>query len=221
VDRVKDFFAAIRSGDFATVQTMLAVEPGLAAARNEQGQSPLLSAIYSGRSDIRDALFARGVTLEIHEAAAVGDLERVKQLVEKNAALANSHSPDGFPVVALAAAFGHLPVVRYLFEHGADVNAAATNGLGYNSLTGAVAGGHTEIAAWLLANGADPNYRYGGGYSPLLTAAANGHLEIVKALLRHGADLHTKTNDGKTAVVIAEERKHPEVAAFLRGRGAP
>src|SRR6201987_3422373 len=140
-------------------------------------------------------------------------------LVKKYPEVVRSYSPDGFPVLALAAAFGHFPIVRYLFEKGGDVTAVATNGTGYNALTGAVTGGHEEIAIWLLENGADANYRYGPGYTPLLAAAANGHLEIVKDLLAHGADIHAKTNDGQTAVTIAEERKHPEVAALLRDRG--
>lgn len=220
MDKAAELFAAIRAGDAAAVRAQLDADPGLATAKNEQGQSPVLSAVYSGRTEIRDLLIARGAPLEFHEAAATGQLDRVKQLVEKNPALAKGYSPDGFPVFALAAVFGHLPVVRYLFETGADVHAAATNGTGYNALTGAVTGGHQDIATWLLENGANANYRYGPGYSPLLAAAANGHLEIVKTLLQHGADVHAQANDGKTAVAIAEERKHPEIAAFLRTRGA-
>jgi ankyrin repeat protein len=220
MDKTAVFFAAIRAGNAGEVQAMLDADPALATSKDERGQSPVVAAIYSGRTEIRDAMVARGVPLEFHEAAAAGQLDRVKQLVAKNPELAKASSPDGFPVFALAAAFGHLPVARYLFETGADMNAAATNGSGYNALTGAVAGGHSEIAAWLLENGADPNYRYGPGYTPLITAAANGRLDILKALLAHGADLHAKTNDGKTALAIAEERKHTEVAAFLRSRGA-
>jgi uncharacterized protein len=202
------------------VKTMLNAKPSLASAKNEQGQSPVLAAVYSGRSEIRDALIARGAHLEFHEAVAAGQLESVEHFVDKAPDLARSFSPDGFPVIALAAAFGHFPMVRYLFEKGGDVTAVATNGAGYNALTGAVTGGHQQIAVWLLENGADANYRYGPGYSPLLAAAANGHLEIVKDLLVHGANLQAKSNDGKSALAIAEERKHPEVAAFLRSRGA-
>jgi ankyrin repeat protein len=215
----KEFFAAIRAGDAVTARTMLAAEPTLATAKNEQGQSPVLAAIYSGRAEIRDLLIAQGVHLEFYEAVAAGQLQSVEHFVDKEPDLARSYSPDGFPVIALAAAFGHFPIVRYLFEKGADVTAVATNGIGYNALTGAVASGHEQIAIWLLENGADANYRYGAGYSPLLTAAANGHLGIVKDLLVHGADIHAKTDDGKSAHAIAEERKHPEVAAFLRSRG--
>jgi uncharacterized protein len=217
---VQGFFAAIRGGDSGKVQAMLAEDPPLGESKNEQGQSPVLAAVYSGKTAVRDLLLAHGAHLEFHEAVAAGQLERVEHFVEKDADLARAYSPDGFPVVALAAAFGHFAIVKYLFEKGADLTAAATNGTGYNALTGAVASGREEIGIWLLENGADPNYRYGPGYTPLLTAAANGHLNIVKDLLVHGADIHAKANDGKTALSIAEERKHSDVVEFLRSKGA-
>ena len=214
------FFQAVQSGDANKVEALLDADASLANARNEKGQSAVLMAVYTGRKEIRDLLLARGIALELHEAAAAGQLARVKQIVGKDPALANNFSPDGFPVIALAAAFGHREVAEYLFAEGADVNAAATNGTGYNALTGAVASGHAQIAGWLLKNGANANYRYGAGYSPLLTAAANGHLEIVKMLIEHGADLYAKTKDGKTALSFAQERGHAEVTEFLRHHGA-
>ncbi len=213
------FFDAIRAGDIAAVRALLDQDSALLQAKNAQSQSPILFSIYNRQKEIRELLLSRGAQLELHEAAAAGDLPRVKELVEKDASLAKSFSPDGFPVLALAAVFGQFEVTKYLHEKGGDVNAVATNGSGYNALTGAVASGHTEIVKWLLANGAEPNYRYANNYSPLLTAAANGHLEILKALLAHGADLHAKTNDGKNAVAYAEERSHKEVAAFLLQQG--
>jgi len=220
VSDVAAFFQAVQSGNASKVEALLAADASLASAKNEKGQSAVLLAVYTGRKEIRDLLLARGVALELHEAAAAGQLARVRQIVDKNPALAKSFSPDGFPVFALPAVFGHLEVAEYLLGKGADVNAAANNGTGYNALTGAVASGHTAIVAWLLANGADPNYRYGDGYSPLLTAAANGHLGIVSLLLASGADLHARTNDGKTALSFAQERGHAEVTEFLRTHGA-
>jgi ankyrin repeat protein len=216
--RTKEFFAAIRAGDATAARTLLDADPALANAKNEQGQSAVLASVYNGRTEIRDLLIARSADLELHESAAAGQLDSVKHLVDANPELARSYSPDGFPVFALACAFGHLPVAMYLFEMGALVNAVASNGTGYNALTGAVAGGRANVVDWLLQNGAESNYRYGAGFTPLLTAAANGHLEIVKMLLLHGADVHAKTNDGKSAAIIAGERKHAEVAEFLRDR---
>ena len=213
------FFDAIRCGDTAAVSALLDQDSSLLAARNAQSQSPILFSIYNRQKEIRDLLLSRGASLELNEAAAAGDLARVKQLVDADPSLAKSFSPDGFPVLALAAVFGNFEIAKYLHAKGGDVNAVSTNGSGYNALTGAVASGHTEIVKWLLENGAEPNYRYANGYAPLLTAAANGHLEILKALLAHGADLHAKTNDGKNAISFAVERKHKEVEAFLRQNG--
>lgn len=216
----KALFEAIRSGDLTAVKSLVSSDASLASAKNDVGVSVVLTAVYMGRAEIRDFLIASGSVLGLPEAAAVGNLARVRELIENNHADANSFSPDGFPVVALAAFLGHLEVVEYLAAHGADINVAATNGSGYNSLTGAVTSGHTGVVQWLLEHGANVNYRYSAGYSPLLAAAANGRLDIAKLLLAHGADPHATTNDGKSGLDLARERNHPEIAALFQARAA-
>jgi ankyrin repeat protein len=216
----KALFEAIRSGDLTAVKSLVRADASLASATNDSGVSSVLTAVYMGHGEIRDFLIASGATLGLPEAAVIGNLARVRELVENGHVAANSFSPDGFPVVALAAFLGHLQVVQYLAAHGADLDVAATNGSGYNVLTGAVTGGHVAVVQWLLEHGANANYRYSAGYSPLLTAAANGRLDIAKLLLAHGADPRAATNDGKTALSLAKERNHPEVAALFQGRAA-
>ena len=216
----KAFFEAIRAGDIATVTSLVGADGSLASARDNLGVSGVLTAVYTGRGEIRDFLIANGAVLELPEAAAVGNLGRVRELIEENQALATALSADGFPVVALAAFLGQLEVVQYLAAHGADINAAATNGSGYNALTGAVTSGHVAVVQWLLEHGANANYRYSAGYSPLLTAAANGRLDIAKLLLDHGADPHATTNDGKSPLSLARERNHPEVTALFQAQAA-
>jgi len=216
----KPLFGAIRAGDLAAVKSLVGADASLASAKNDSGVSAVLTAVYMGRNEIRDFLLASGAALELPEAAALGNLERVRELVEENPPSANSFSPDGFPVVALAAFLGQLEIVQYLAAHGADINAPATNGSGYNALTGAVTSGHVAVVQWLLDHGANANYRYSAGYSPLLTAAANGRVDIAKLLLAHGADPHATTNDGKTPLSLAIERNHPEVAALFQARAA-
>jgi uncharacterized protein len=211
-----ELFEAIRAGNLAATTNLIDADPSLASARNDSGLSAVLMSVYTGKKEIRDLLLARGASLDLSDAAAVGNLARVKQIIENDPASARTFSADGFPVVALAAVFGHFDVARYLAERGADVNAASTNGSGYDALTGAVAGGHTQIVEWLLKSGAHANYHYGPGFTPLLTAAANGHLEIVKLLLAHGADPDATSNDGKSAIALATQRNHTAVADFLR-----
>jgi len=215
----KTFFDVVRSGDLGQVRSLLTADPSLASAENESGASALLMSIYTGRREIRELLLSAGATMRLPEAAAAGDLERVKQFVDARPSLAQSSSPDGFPLFALACFFGHRETAQYLAEKGANIHAIASNGTGYNALTASVAAGRTEIVKWLLERGLDPNYRYGQGYSALLTAAANGHLDIVQLLLSHGADPRATTDDGKSALAIATERNHSHVADFLRSRG--
>ena len=212
----EDLFQAIGKGDLPIVKNIIESDPQLAASKNEKGQSAVLLAAYSGQRNVLDFLLSQNLTLELHEAAAAGKLAHVKQIVESSPALANSFSPDGFPIAALAAFLGHRDVTEYLISKGADVNAISTNGSGYTALTGAVASGQTNIVAYLIQHGADVNYRYGPGYSPLLTAAANGHLEIAKLLLTHGADAHARTDDHQDALSLAEARNHKELAEYLK-----
>src|SRR5688572_24471049 len=69
---------------------------------------------------LHDALpiFDRGALLDLHEAAATGHLERVRELSTPENV--NSASADGFQALGLACYFGHEDVARYLLDAGAD-----------------------------------------------------------------------------------------------------
>jgi ankyrin repeat protein len=219
VSHLDALFESIRTGDYPAVAKALDEDPELVNARSERGVSAALMACYTGQAKIRDLLIDKGARLELHEAVAAGKLAKVKEFADAKPELARSYSPDGFPMIALAAAFGHEDVARYLHEKGAEMNALATNGTGYNALTGAVAGRHSSIAKWLVENGADVNYRYAQGHSPFLEAAANGNLEIVKLLVAHGADVHSRTDAGKSALNFAQEKGHQGLVEYLQSLG--
>jgi ankyrin repeat protein len=72
VSDIAAFFQAVQSGNASKVAALLAADASLANAKNEKGQSAVLLAVYTGRKEIRDLLLARGVALELHEAAAAG-----------------------------------------------------------------------------------------------------------------------------------------------------
>ena len=83
MDSVPELFDAIRTGDVAKVRDVLSTDAALVDARNAQGQSAVLMACYMGRKEIRDLLLENGAILELHEAAAAGNLSRVKEIVEE------------------------------------------------------------------------------------------------------------------------------------------
>src|SRR6476646_10779412 len=88
--------------------------------RADGGVSPILQALYEGRSADADALLADRPDLDVFEAAGTGNAERVGELLVDDASLARAWSPDGFQPLHLAAFFGHADAVEVLLESGAD-----------------------------------------------------------------------------------------------------
>jgi ankyrin repeat protein len=62
----------------------------------------------------------------------------------------------------------------------------------------AAAFGHTEIAKYLIKNGADVNAVDKEGETPLKHAAWTKNTDIIDLLVQHGADINAKNNIGTT-----------------------
>jgi len=168
--------------------------------------SPLLRAQYAMDEDLVAALLAVGPELTVHEAAAVGDAERLRELVDSRPELVDAVASDGFQPLHLAAFFRRPEAVRLLLERGADANAVAANETRVAPLHSATAGGDHESVRLLLDAGADPNSRQRGGFAPLHAAAAAGDRELVELLIESGADRAAETDDGRTPDDLARER---------------
>ncbi len=214
------FLDAIKGGDAPKVREMLREDPSLANAHTSSGLHSAVLALYYGKKDIADAILAHKPTLDLHAAATVGDLARVRALVEKNSKSVHSYSADGFPPLGLAAYMGHKGIVEYLISKGADVHQTGQDESGRNALTGAVASGHVEVARILLEKDMDPNHRYEGGFTPVLEAAANGDVQMLTLLVEHGGDPNARGPKGETALSLARQRDHPDAVDFLRKHGA-
>src|SRR6266550_817803 len=98
-----DLFTAIKGGDTEAVERLLDRDHDLVEARDESGLSPVLAALYRGKNDIATAILRRRPKLTVFEAAAAGDLARVRDLIERERAQANAVSPDGYSPLGLAA----------------------------------------------------------------------------------------------------------------------
>lgn len=208
-----EVFDAIAAGDERCLDALLASDPRLAAARTLQGVSAVLTARYSGHQELVDRLLLAEPVLDVFDAAAVGDVDRVRGLIEKFPQLARSTSVDGFSALHLASFFGHPKVVEILLARGADPDTVATNGTQLRPLNSAAAAGHNSIAHLLLDHGANVEVRQTGGYTPLHSAAHNGDRSMTELLLERGADPGATADDGRSTVELASE--HPEVIDLL------
>ena len=156
------------------------------------GHNPFSSCIYI----MPHALF---------DAAALGDLERVQMLVgggaDKDATVSHGWTP-----LYAASCNGHLAVVRYLVEQGADME-KASSGSGWTPIIVASCWGRLEVVRYLLEQGANRDKADNHGYTSLHFAALNGHLETAKLLMVYGADLNARDRYGNLPIDVAHNEE--------------
>lgn len=209
----QQFFDAIKKGDAEKVRELLKQEPELIKARTKKGTTPVMLAMFSRHQEIAESL-ASGIETNVFEASALGQIERVRELLKKDPTLVKAFSPEGF--TALHGNLNHTGVVELLIDNGADINAVSKNNFVATPLQSALAMGWTDAAKLLIARKADVNCRGDGGFTPLHEATSNGQLEMARLLLEHGANLNARDDSGKTPLTIALEYKQPQMEKFLR-----
>ena len=158
--------------------------------------------------------------LDVYTAAAVGDAERVLSEIDRDPALIESYSSDGWTPLHLAAFFGHQATAEKLIERGANMEARSTNAMKNTPLHAAAAGRKLGLVKLLLEEGADANARQEGGWTALHAAAQNGDREIVELLVAHGADLNARADNNQGALDLALMKGRQDVAEFLNELGA-
>ncbi|MEX2263461.1 MAG: ankyrin repeat domain-containing protein [Bryobacteraceae bacterium] len=241
-------FDTIRAGDIAALKS--ALQNGVDAnAADTRGATALhYAALYSTTQAMAlliehkakpDAANRAGVTPLM---TAIGDLAKVRLLVEKGADI-NAKSAAGNTPIGLAAALdAGSPVVEFLLSHGAKADAA--------TLRNAVSRHNLELTRLLLSAGVVPDRRAvfpasASGNAELLrmvlkglkdsatpaaeprrtalmNAAYHGPLESVRLLLEHGEDIEAKDTRGRTALMYAagSDESSVAVAQLLLKRGA-
>ena len=131
----------------------------------------------------------------------------------------NKAKNNGASPFFIAAQEGHLAVIQYLLEHGADKDKAMNDDT--SPLYIAAQNGHLGVVQYLLEHGVDKDKAVDDDTSPLShIAAQEGHLAVVQYLLEQGADVNKATNDGMTPLHAAALVDHAEVLTCLMIWGA-
>ncbi|KAL0119808.1 hypothetical protein PUN28_007921 [Cardiocondyla obscurior] len=139
----------------------------------------------------------------ILSAAEKGNLEKIKELLNKNNLLLNCTDKDGYTPLHRACYGNNVEIVEYLLEAGAKIDAKTQDE--WQPLHSACCWNNTECAEALIANGADINAKSKGDQTPLHLVSASSHNSPALQLLL----LHPDTNpylinlSGDTAEQIA------------------
>ena len=187
IEAITAMIDAVTTLDHERIAALVATEPALAATTLPDGRSAILFAKYNGRSDIVQTLLASGLRLNLAEAAAVGETDRVRRILEAWPDAANHYSSDGFTPLQLACFFGYPDSARLLIDAGADVLAVAHNAMQIQPIHAAVAGRNADIVHMLIAAGADVNARQQDDFTPLAAARQNEDRTIEEMLVAAGA----------------------------------
>jgi uncharacterized protein len=213
-----DLFAAIDGDHADDLEALLAEDPALAEARDDDGVGTVLHALYRGRREIAERLAGALPELDIFDAAALGRADRVRELLAADPFLAAARSPDGFTALHYPAFFGGTEAAetaQALIDEGADPGARSDNEFWVLPLHSAAAGAHGDVVEVLLAAGAQPDPLQRHGWTPLHAAAQNGDRRSLEALLAAGADPELRNDAGLSPADVAREAGHLDLAARL------
>lgn len=159
-------------------------------------------------------------------AAKNGHLNYVEYMVERCSAdleqvgsvVFDGETIDGAPPLWCAAAAGHLDVVSYVLQHGANVN--ATTKTNSTPLRAACFDGHVEIVKYLVENTADIEVANRHGHTCLMIACYKGHYDIAKYLIEIEADVNRKSVKGNTALHDCAESGSLDIMKLLLDHNA-
>ena len=169
-----------------------------------------------GESQPPETLTAKAPDIDIHGAAAKGNIEAVKQHIAAGTDVNAKAGGVGGTPLHNAASRGHKEIAELLISEGADVNAKSRDGrtpLDYaimsNRIGAALLRKH-ETAALLRKHGGKT-----GEELSIHQAAKKGNIEAVKQHLAAGTDMNAIDLNGMTPIDLADG----EIAALLLKHG--
>jgi ankyrin repeat protein len=200
---------AVKNGDLAAVQRILAAQPDRVNAVNERGYTPLHIAAREGRVEIASFLLDKGADLEAKNPTGITPLylavvgkrpEVVRFFLDKGA---NVNAETRFQTTPLfaAAESGNVDVLRALIKRKADVNHVSP--VFGSALHRAAYMDFPQGAKALLEAGADLKVKDQRGQTPLHQAAMLGRVAVATLFVEKGADLNALDGENQTPLHLA------------------
>lgn len=151
------FSEAVATGDASRVRAMLDKEPSLLTSYSDDGFPAAGLAIFFRHPELARDLIERGADVNaaarnkqrvapIHAAAAVGDLDTMRLLLERGAD-PNARQEQGYTALHEAARKGSMEMAKLLMERGADPH--VKNDDGKTPLDIARANSQNAFVEWL------------------------------------------------------------------------
>lgn len=151
-------------------------------ACDEEGWTPLISAVSSGRGAAVEALLRAGADVSIR-------------------------NQGGRTALHYAASKGRSKIAQILILHGAKIN--VKDKVGCTPLHRAASAGHADVCEVLLEEGANIDATDATGQTPLMHAVICDNQQVALLLVRHGADVDAQDKEEYTVLGRATDQFRP------------
>ena len=177
--------------------------------------TPLIVAVQSGNLDCVKVLLNYKADIEEQGESFIDCYNELDKLWD--------YSESALPLF-FAAGTGHLDILSYLFEQGANVNASSSSDDFWSTpLIVALITGHIDAFTFLIDKGADVNLQDHQGYTALHHAVKSENFDALSCLVHNGADVNLFTSyEHSTPLMLACQSYFLNMDAinFLLNKGA-
>ena len=157
---------------------------------------------------------------EIHTAAAAGDLNKVRALIEADPTLLESKDNDGNTPLIAACKTLQVAVANFLIDKGANVNAKGMLGGTPLLWMRKDKDESFDLVQRLIAKGADVNAANEYEWTVLCSVAFSGNTRVARLLIDHGADVNYRWTAGSLLQMAINLDANEEMAKLLVESGA-
>jgi ankyrin repeat protein len=221
---------AARKGDVKKIQALLASDPKLVSDRDSEGNTPLHIAARYGQLEAAQALVAAGADVNIKNTEAPflpGDLWDVVgssnhkdpvTLLQVHGVNAADNKNGYTPLDMAAFSVHYMPMVKFLIDKGADVNAKSAAGA--TPLFWAVLRQQKDEVQYLVDHGADVNAADAYGDTILDMILHLQYTTMLPIILAKDVDVNALDQGGHRPLTYALQMDDHKWADLLRKKGA-
>jgi len=212
--------SAAREGEMEAVKLLVEAGADLNCT-DKDGQTPASLAMAEDHKGIVELLVSKGADVSLHVAAYLGDLARVRSLVDKGADIEEVRLGVTPLFQSLIKRFNK-EVAAFLLDKGANPNSTSNNNatLLHEWAWGGDIDLGVSIIEFLIERGANVNALQGESrWTPLHSACSQGRPKIAEVLIKHGANIEAKDRSGQTPLHYAIENEHLDTVRALAAKG--